>query len=218
MKLNELFLKEDVAESKDLAALVAAFPNNAAKAVQTMWSKNRLTFKGKNFGDVYHAAAEAAEKKSKDCISETEFDIETPNERSSTTFTSELKIEDVQESYGGFDPKQPNCLFIGFDAWANDEEDLNEQFYKWFKRNEGKTFDDEIEEHEKCYNAMWKVWSKSHGACALLFKVTFNDSGNVIKATKVLDDSDTGKSGTFYQTIYKSAAFKELGLVNVRLD
>lgn len=222
MKLTELVtLQEAANEPVEIAALAAGFPTAGSKAISQMRDKNRLLFNTRPFEDVYADAVEKAEgvKVSMELeIPILDVDaLEKLDAADWDNFSCDVEIDSAEEVYGGWSPQSPNCLFIGFDAWGN-EDDFNDQFDRAFKRETGERYDHEDRRHEAVFNSVFKQFNKLSKS-AYLVKVTINSSGKPTAAEVAIAPDDLTTPGIFYQSMYKKdSSFKELKLVDLRLD
>lgn len=221
MKLSELAtLREAANEPVEIAALAAGFPKAGPKAISQMLSKNRLLFNTRPFEDVYSDAVEKAESV------EVSLNIEIPltdvdaleklDAADWDNFSADIEIDSAEEVYGGWSPKSPNCLYIGFDAWGN-EDDFNEMFDRAFNRETGEHYDHEDPRHEAIFQPLYKKFSKMSKS-AYLVKVTINAKGLPTAAEVVISPDDLTVPGIFYQAMYRDSSFKELNLIDLRLD
>lgn len=219
MKLSDLVLLVEAAEPVEIATLAANFPNTAAKAISQMLIKDRLLFNTRSFNDVYVDAVDKAEN-TKQTV-ELDLDINAYKALEAigadhwSSLNVEVEIDSAQEVYGGWSPTEPDCLYIGFDAWVN-EEDFNEQFDKAFKKETGKSFDHDDESHSAIYSSIYESFRKN-STSSYLMKVKIGSNGVPIKATTELAPGDAG-NGMFYKAIYKSQSLKDLHLIDLRLD
>ena len=220
MKLSELKIFEaaDAAPAGpiELKDLIKYFPGTYAKAIQKMWGKDRLVYNGMKFfdggelGEVYNKANDAIEKWVKDEDNKVPVSLQLSNNKFDMfEFEYNASIDDVQEVYVGYRP-EGNELYVGVDAWLN-ENDFNDEWDKQFKIETNQSYNEEDEEHSALFHDAWKKYT-SMGGYGLLFQISFSSSG----ACEVAVELES--QGGFYHGIRKMSAFKQLGLVDIRLD
>jgi hypothetical protein len=221
--LSELLTLREAEEAKanapaELKDIVKAFPNNAAKAVQAMLDKGRALFMGKDIslgGDWYDDLANKAEEVMKNKV-RINFSLDVDHRTAHAIsddyddepLVLEVKIADGQECYCGYSPAT-NKLYFGFDAWTELEEEYNEQFDMWFKYLFGVDFDYDNKAHADFADAMHKQLIELTAAAALIEM----PSGRV-----EITSDETERDGSFYTSIYKSSLFRNLKLIDLRLD
>lgn len=227
MKLNEIKditpnedAKLALLESADAAPIEVAdviknFPSQHKKALQKLWGGPRLVYHGMKFFDEIYDQIDDVLTKAMETV---EVDISIPlderfvhaiNPKSQwLDFEYSCRVDDMQEVYMGYDPKS-DSLYVGIDGWIN-EEDFNEEWDKQFKRTMREDFEHDEPAHNKLFADAYKKYQKL-GFQGVLFKL--NKRGRSFKASEVMSN-DKG----FYQGTYKSPDFKELGLVDLRLD
>ena len=232
MKLSEIAYKAPVleaegptGESAEIRDVLAAFSSPARQkaALNALWGKDRLEyngmkfFSGNNLGPAYKKAEAAAEEAIKQGT-EVRVSIPLPGNLVDAIdpdahwddLEYEATIADKQEVYVGYSPKNDQ-LYIGYDIWL-DENDFNDAWDREFENAFGERFDDEDEDHQALFDAAWKQYRDyGHG---ILFEL--ND--DLTDANVALSSDEVGRPGMFYQSIHNSSPFKNLGLVDIRLD
>lgn len=221
--LSELLTLREAEEAKanapaELKDIVKAFPNNAAKAVQAMLDKGRALFMGKDIslgGDWYNDLADKAEEVMKDkVVIDVSFEVDhrtaqaISDDYDDQPLSIGVKIDDGQECYCGYSPAT-NKLYFGFDAWTDLEEEYNNEFDSWFETVFGVQFDYDDKAHADFADAMHKQLINMAGAAALI----------EMPSERVEITSDEAEhEGMFYTSIYKSHLFRNLKLIDLRLD
>ena len=189
--------------------LVKNFPNTHKKALEKLWGGKRLVFKGKtlfdhgDFGPAYRGAIKAAEKMQKRGL---ELNFHFRGADAST----DVEISEMQEVYLGYDEAQDK-LFIGFDAWLDDEA-IEKVFDDLYQEAEGEEFD--VDSNEPKFVDAWREFKNKEGSgfWGLLFELESSDGAN-FTADPVHDEA-----GGFYRGIYRTPSFKQLKLIDLRLD
>ena len=206
---------EEATGPVEVADIVKNFPSQHKKALSKLWGGPRLVYHGMPFFDeIYDKLDAIIEKAQKRVEIEMEIDLDENlvdaivKDAGWDTFEYMAKVEDSQEVYMGYSPKE-DCLYVGIDAWL-DEEEFNEAWDKQFKRNLHQEFEYEEPAHEKLFSSTHKKYQKL-GFQGVLFKMTM--SGKNFKASEVMSNGNG-----FYQGIYRTGGFKSLGLVDLRLD
>lgn len=220
MKLAELKIfeaEQAPAGPIELKDLIEYFPGNYAKAIQKMWGKDRLVYKGMKFfdkgglGEVYDKALEAIDEWYRDEDNKVNVYLPIPDgdNLGMTEFEYEASVESLQEVYVGYRP-EGDRLYIGVDAWL-DENDFNDEWDRKFKSETGKEYNEEYEDHSALFHDAWKKYTNMRGY-GILFHVTFSSGG----AAEV--EVELESQGGFYGGVRKMSPFKSLGLVDVRLN
>jgi hypothetical protein len=189
--------------------LVKNFPNTHKKALEKLWGGKHLVFKGKtlfdhdDFGPAYRSAIKAAEKTQK-------RDLELKFRFRGADASTDVEISEMQEVYLGYDEAQDK-LFIGFDAWLDDEA-IEKVFDDLYQEAEGEKFD--VDSNEPKFVDAWREFMNKEGSgfWGLLFELESSDGAN-FTADLVHD-----KAGGFYRGIYRTPSFKQLKLIDLRLD
>ena len=205
-ELLELLAEE--ARSFDLEELAKTFKNpvELKKHVQKLWGSKHMTFKGQeffsgnSFGPVYNGALKTGEKELKNYKFEAELELK------GEFYSANLEVDDQQEVYLGYDPKDDK-LYIGFDIWVRDEglETAFEEMYQ-------DAFDEEINDSSEEFHQRFKEFQDDNGIFyGALIELNSQDgkkfTGDVVA---------TEKDG-FYKGIYNKT-LKSLKLVDLRLD
>ena len=167
-------------------------------------------------GDAYIKAEKAAEEYinegySTDANIDIDGTIDGEEYHDTVTWDIEFRGDEKQECYLGYDPKR-DVLYIGFDAWAN-EDDFNNAFDETWKNMTGEEHDIENEEHQKIFNEVWEVYqSDGFGFWGLIFEISFN--GGNMTAEEALSPMTNG----FYKGTYRLFKQQNPNVVDLRLD
>lgn len=213
----------------ELRDLITAFPGKHEKAIQKLWGGPRLVWHGKRFfdkdslGDAYDQAEKAAKRaiKEGDPINiDVQVDADgmpglSEDAPGSADFSYDVEVDperDIQEVYLGYDPKHDK-LYIGFDAWADDEEQRDEKFDDAFKEATGEEFDMDNPDHYAVYSKMHKKMQDDHlGFYGLVYEIT--DHGGEFDAEEALVPLANG----FYRGTYDMFKRQHPTVVDLRLD
>lgn len=220
--LKELLTLNESAEAPiEVVDVIKNFPNKYKSALQSLWGKEKLEFKGLSFfanGGFYDQLNDVVNKfvdSSKYHGIEVEIDPAAELDGKSFAVSYEDKTNPVkvgQESYVGFCPSK-NVLLVGYDT-SLDEELFNEEWDKQWDRTFGRKnhFDHENNEHNMFYDSFWREFIKV-GAC-MVFEVDVSN-GKV----KVLRQADLPNFlVSFYNTGYKELHKAYPDLIDLRLD
>lgn len=218
MKLSELKIFEAAEAAPagpiELKDLIKYFPSTYAKAIQKMWGKDRLVYKGMKFfdngslGEAYDKANDAVEQAMKDEGFTAPVSLAIPDgeDLSMTHFEYEAHVDDSQEVYLGY-ASESDKLYLGVDAWLN-ENDFNEEWDKQFKKETGQTYNEDNEDHSALFHDAWKKYSNMGG-----YGILFELDDDLTSAEPVIMSQ-----GGFYRGVRADPQFKRYGLVDVRLD
>jgi hypothetical protein len=179
----------------------------AKKYLASLWGTPRLTFNGEPIFDEVYEKIDSAVSSFVDQGHEVDISIpvEDPDDLGMDELNYRDTIEDQQEVYLGYNPTDEK-LYVGIDAWLR-EEDFNEAWDREFENETGESYDEENDDHAAMFHSAWENY-KNMGFYGILFEIDSNfDVEPVIE-----------ENGGFYKGIYRSPRFKELGLVDLRLD
>lgn len=210
MKISEI-LQED-GQQLELRDVVRSFPNTYAKVFRAKWGGHQLSYHGQPLFDgehgLYHDIAEAVESFAKNEV-ELEFSYAVdPNELGFHELDVTIKIDDVQEVYLGYHAAD-DTLYMGLDMWIG-EDDFNNQFDEQFEKQTGEEFNSDNPKHAEIFDDIWQQ-HKEKGFGGGLFSVSQGSRGWDV-------DEVMTSAGGFYAGIHRSSAFKQLNLIDLRLD
>lgn len=230
MKLSEVALpfqlNEDGeatgSEPIELKEIAKFYPKKAREAILALGRKGRVLYKGEplfsptgGISVLYENAIDAGTEYLKNVELERSvpMDIEVDDEVWDS-YEYESRVDDSQEVYLGYRAAD-DCLYIGYDVWL-EENDFNDNWDKQFKKYLGEEFDHENEQHAKIFDKAWKYFI-NHGF-SVLFKLTYAQNAQFKAHEELRSDHISDKAGMFYEGIYRTSAFKSMGLVDIRLD
>jgi hypothetical protein len=206
----------------ELKDVIAAFPKHHGKALQKLWGGKRLVWHGKRFfedgelGAAYIEAEKAAEEYiengyNTDANMDIGGMIDGEEYDDSMSWDVQFESDEKQECYLGYDPKR-DALYIGFDAWASDEE-FNSAFDKAFEDMVGEEHDMDNDEHQAVYNKAWEEYKDGgFGFWGLVFEITMEDG------TMVAEEALPPMAGGFYKGTMKLFKQQHPNVVDLRLD
>lgn len=210
MKLAELLL-EDAGKPLELRDVIKFFPHTYAKVIKQKWGGGQLMYHGHPFfangeiGSAYEKAEEAVDY----LLNDDDFTNEIQIDVDDVSFTVEAPVGEKQEVYMGYSPDR-DCLYIGYDVWVH-EEKFNEEWDSEFERATGEQYDEENPEHHAAFQTAWKQFGQS-SFLGMLFRVNADPSGDFIA------EEELTMPGGFYKGVRRSSVFKNLDLVDIRLD
>jgi hypothetical protein len=206
----------------ELKDVIAAFPKHHGKALEKLWGGKRLVWHGKRFfdddelGAAYIEAEKAAEAYIEDGYNtDAHLDIsgtiDGEDYSDSMTWDVQFEKDEKQECYLGYDPKSDK-LYIGFDAWASEEE-FNSAFDKAFEDMTGEEHDMDNEEHQAIFHEAFEAYKElGFGFWGLIFEITME--GDEMVAEEALPPMTNG----FYKGTYKLFKQQHPNVVDLRLD
>lgn len=206
----------------ELKDVIAAFPKHHGKALSKLWGGKRLVWHGKRFfedgelGTAYIEAEKAAEEYigngyNTDANMDIGGTIDGEEYDDSMTWDVQFESDEKQECYLGYDPKR-DVLYIGFDAWASDEE-FNSAFDKAFDEMVGEEHDMDNDEHQAVYNKAWEEYKDGgFGFWGLVFEISLE--GDEMVAEEALPPM----TGGFYKGTMKLFKQQHPNVVDLRLD
>ena len=212
MKFSELLesSQDRVLELKDV---IKFFPNTYAKAIAVKWGDHALMYHGKPFfgkegiRDVYDEINDVAEYVKETTKVQMIFQAEA-NDLGFDEFDGEIDVAEAQEVYLGYD-KDHDALYVGFDMWL-DEESFNREWDEQFETQTGKSFDMDDPEHQEIFDSIWQQY-KDQGMAGGLFRLIPSRGSFEAEEEYVMQ-------GGFYRGIYSQSFFKNMDLIDLRLD
>jgi len=181
------------AYDKSIAAVEEAFDVDDIKAESSMY------LNANNYVAQQHSGGD-------------EHDDDMPPGEAEIEWEETFYFKECQEVYIGYSPKRDK-LYVGFDAWGNDEE-FNNAFDKAFEEATGEEHNLDKEEHDELYREVWKEYTDGKmGFYGLLFEIT--DHNGEFHAELAYDPMQGG----FYRGVYKIFKRNEgADVIDLRLD
>jgi hypothetical protein len=204
----------DATAPLELRGVVASYPNTYMKVIRQFWgmdSARQLRYQGLPFfgedGRTAYDAIEAAVDRDlagRGVDVDVEMDLSPMDMDRTHDYTYQAEISDKQEVYVGYDAGT-DTLYVGFDVWTS-EESFNESWDKQFLSATRQEFDNDDSAHNDVFEPVWKQ-IRDNMFYGMLFSFD-GESANEVQSAP----------GGFYKGIYRTAMFKSLNLVNLRLD
>lgn len=218
--LQELLALQEADKSLvEVADVVKSFPNKKRAAVEALLESNRLAWHGRPVMDIYSDMEDAAKSFiSNEMEFEVYLEVNGPDNEDGdyvdVVITYEIRDvseSDMQEVYLGYDADK-DCMLMGFDVWAGNDDDFNTEFDEAFEKAVGEQYDHDNSSHEEVYNLAWKEYNDQNLAFFGAVVEIREENG----AFTVSEAQIAPQPGGFYKRLY--ARMQRTADVDIRLD